>query len=292
MTNTTEPAPLAGANDDLHENAITQFIEANGTSYAYRTFGNMEGEPLLFLQHFTGTMDDWDPIITNGFAQHFKVILFDNKGIGASGGETPDTIQAMAKDALSFIKALGLTRLNILGFSMGGFIAQQMTIDEPGLIDKLILAGTGPQASQGLADIVNPLTQAASLSPEEVKLFLFYNPSPASRALGQASLARINKRIVNRVPNTVGASIQAQLKSILDWAKPDETALEKLKQIKQPVLVVNGNNDIMVATINSYTLFQNLPASWLSLYPDAGHGSIFQYPGMFLNEAIPFLKST
>ena len=291
MKNSTELELTDHSVNDVHENAVTQFIEANGTMFAYRTFGSMESEPLLFLQHFTGTMDDWDPAITNGFARHFKVILFDNKGIGASGGETPDTIQAMAQDAFSFMKALGLSKVNIMGFSMGGFIAQQMTLDAPNFIHKAILVGTGSKSSQGLADIINPLTHAASLSPREGKLFLFYSQSPISRALGEASLSRINKRTIDRAPDTSGPSIQAQLKSILEWAQPDIAVVERLNEMKQPTLVVNGNNDIMVPTINSYMLFQHLPNAKLSLYPDSGHGSLFQYPKLFLNEAIPFLQA-
>jgi pimeloyl-ACP methyl ester carboxylesterase len=276
---------------DLHHSAPTQFIEVYEINYAYRVFGNKTGIPIILLQHFTGTIDNWDPVITNGLADHFQVVLFDNKGIGASGGETPGTIQAMAKDAISFIRALQFEKVNLLGFSMGGFIAQQITLDEPVLVNKIILVGTGPKSAYGLADIVRPLTASASMDADEQKLFLFYGPKETSRALGEQSLSRINSRTIDRVPNTTTPAIQTQLKAMLDWAQPDEDALEKLNQISQPVFIVNGHNDIMIPTINSYTLFHNLANARLSLYPDSGHGSMYQYPGLFLSEVVPFLKS-
>jgi len=274
-----------------HHTAPNQFIEAGGTRYTYRIFGKKAGLPLVLLQHFTGTLDNWDPKITDGLAKHFRVILFDNKGIGASGGETPDTIRAMAGDAVCFIQALGIKKVNLLGFSMGGFVAQQIILNAPDLVNKLILAGTGPKGSKDIAGIVKPLTESASMSPDEQKLFLFYGSTSTSRILGQKSLARINKRTVNRDQDTSPDAIEAQLKSILSWAEPDADYLGLLKQIKQQVFVVNGSNDIVVPTINSYVLFQNLPNARLSLYPDSGHGSIFQFPALFLSEAVPFLKT-
>ncbi|MBB6271737.1 pimeloyl-ACP methyl ester carboxylesterase [Pedobacter cryoconitis] len=276
---------------DYHQNAPTKFIEAGGTKYAYRSFGNNTGIPLLLLQHFTGTLDNWDPAITNGLARHFQVILFDNKGIGASQGQTPDNIEAMAQDAISFIKALGLKKVNILGFSMGGFIAQQLILDEPALVNKLILAGTGPKGGTGIADIITPLTASSKLGDNDQKLFLFYTHTSASRKMGQQALNRIYKRKKNRDRETTGPAIQAQLKSILSWGQPDAEALNNLKKIKLPVLVINGSHDIVVPTINSYVLFQNLVNARLSLYPDSGHGSIFQFPELFLNEAVSFLQN-
>ena len=275
---------------DLHQAAVTKFIEVNGTRYAYRAFGNNSDIPLILLQHFTGTMDNWDPQVTNGLAKHFQVVLFDNKGIGASGGETASSIEEMAHDTISLIKALGFEKVDLLGFSMGGFIAQQITLLEPALINKLILAGTGPKGGEGITNIVTPLTASVSMTPDEQKLYLFYEATPTSRALGKLALSRINKRTENRSPDAELPSIQAQLKSILEWAAPDVNALDQLKKIKQSVLVINGSHDIMVPTINSYVLFQNLPKARLSLYPDAGHGAIFQYPELFLDEVIPFLE--
>jgi pimeloyl-ACP methyl ester carboxylesterase len=275
---------------NLHETAVTQYVEANGAKYAYRTFGNKAGLPLILLQHFTGTMDNWDPEITNGFAKYFRVILFDNKGIGASGGRTPDNIEGMAQDARSFIKALGLKKVNLLGFSMGGFVAQQIALDDPGLINKVILAGTGPRGGQGIGGITKLLADSADMSPDDQKLFFFYRHTGSSRALGRQSLARINKRTAGRDPNASVLAIQSQLKAILRWAQPDASALSQLSRVEVPVLIVNGSADIVVPTVNSYVLFQNLPDARLCLYPDSAHGSIFQYPQLFLAEAIPFLK--
>lgn len=274
-----------------HETAPTQYIDVQGAKFAYRIFGNQTGLPLVLLQHFTGTLDNWDPAVTDGLAKHFQVILFDNKGIGASSGETPDNIDVMAHDAIAFINALGLKKINMLGFSMGGFVAQRIALIAPELINRLILAGTGPKGGSGITDIVKPLTESFSIvGDNDQKLFLFYKPTATSRALGQKSLDRIYTRQINRDTETSGPAIQAQLKSILDWGQPDADALNDLKQIKQPVLVINGSDDTMVPTINSYILFQNLPNARLSLYPDSGHGSIFQYPNLFLSGSVPFLN--
>lgn len=276
---------------DYHETAKTQFISANGTPYAYRVLGDDAGIPLIMFQHFTGTMDNWDPAVTNGLAAHFKVIIFDNKGIGATQGKTPDNIADQARDAEDFIKALGYTKVNLFGFSMGGFIAQQVALDQPGLVNKIILAGTGPKGGEGLAEITGPLTEAQKMkSDEEVKLFLFYSDTKTSRESGKQSLNRIYKRQKDRDPETKQEAVMAQLNAILKWAQPDEAMKTRLNTITHPVLVVNGNNDTMVPTINSYIMFQNLPNAKLTLYPDSGHGAIFQYFEDFLAEAVPFLK--
>lgn len=275
---------------DYHKTAVTKFIDVEGTKYAYRTFGKEGGTPLIFLQHFTGTIDMWDPTVTNGFAKDFKVVLLDNKGIGASEGEAPSSIESMATDTIAFIKALGFKKVNLLGFSMGGFIAQQILEDEPDLVEKVILAGTGPKGGHGIVDIVNPLTTTAEMNDNDQKLYLFYSPTPHSRGLGEEAQKRILSRTQDRDPATKLASVHAQLTSILAWGAPDATALNRLRAIKQPVLIVNGNNDIVVPTINSLTLFENIPNAKLSLYPDSGHGAIFQYPELFLNEATAFLN--
>jgi pimeloyl-ACP methyl ester carboxylesterase len=273
-----------------HHNAVTQFVDVGGTRFAYRRFGQTEGIPLLLLQHFTGTMDNWDPQVTDGLAEHFPVVLFDNRGIGATQSETPDNIEAMAQDALSLIKALRLTKVSLLGFSMGGFIAQQIALDAPELIHKIILAGTGPKGGEGLAGSEAALNATVGMSPEEQKLYFFYKPTMTSRALGLQSLDRINTRTVDRDPETSLQGIQSQLKAIIGWALPDETVFERLSWITQPVLVVNGSDDIICPTVNSILLFQHLPNARLSLYPDSAHGSIFQYPVAFLVEAVRFFK--
>jgi pimeloyl-ACP methyl ester carboxylesterase len=285
MSNTTANNTVP----DLHESAKTQFIEAGGTTYAYRIFGKESGLPLVLLHHFTATIDDWDPRLTNGLAQHFKIVLLDNKGIGASNGQTPDTVKAMADDATAFIKALGFTKVNLLGFSLGGFVAQQIALDSPQLVNKLILAATGPKGGEGIANLPNIMNEAFATAPEDPRLFLFYSKSPESIALGRQSLARVKKRKENRVSPTAMPSIQAQVKAILGWSAENKDASQELGRIQQPSLVVNGNNDIMFPTINSYNLFQHLPNARLSLYPDSGHGAIYQYADIFVKEAADFL---
>ena len=293
MSNTTSQSAASQLTvvPDLHETATTRFIEVSGTKYAYRVFGKETGIPIVFLHHFTATIDDWDPQVTNGLARHFKVVLLDNKGIGASGGQTPDNIKAMADDATAVIKALGFKKVDLLGFSMGGFVAQQIALDTPELVNKLILAGTGPKGSEGISNLPNLMTEAFATAPEDPRLFLFYSKTPESIALGRQSLARVKKRKENRVPGTGMPSIQAQMMSILGWGAADENVCNELSQIKQPALVVNGNNDIMVPTINSYNLFQHLPNARLSLYSDSGHGAIYQYPDRFVKEVTDFLEA-
>lgn len=276
---------------DLHESAKTQFIEVDGIKYAYRLFGKEGGLPLVFLHHFTATIDDWDPQVTNGLAQHFKVVLLDNKGIGASDGQTPDNVKGMADDVTAVIRALGFTKVNLLGFSLGGFVAQQIALDTPALVNKLILAATGPKGGEGIANLPNIMNEAFATAPEDPRLFLFYSKSPESIVLGRQSLARIKKRKEDRVPPTSMPSIQAQVKSILGWAAERQHVYDELSRIKQPSLVVNGNNDIMFPTINSYNLFQHLPNARLSLYSNSGHGAIYQYADRFVNEVVDFLKT-
>lgn len=283
ITNTALP--------DLHGSAKTQFIEVGGSKYAYRIFGKEGGLPLLFLHHFTATIDDWDPEVTNGLAQHFKVVLLDNKGIGASQGQTPDTVKAMADDATAVIKALGFTKVNLLGFSLGGFVAQQIALDSPELVNKLILAATSPKGGEGIANLPDIMNEAFATAPEDPRLFLFYSKSPESIALGRQSLARVKKRKEDRVAATGLPSIQAQVKAILGWASENKAAYDELSRIQQPSLVVNGNNDIMFPTINSYNLFQHLPNARLSLYSDSGHGAIYQYADRFVKEATDFLEN-
>jgi len=276
---------------DLHGSAITQFIEVGGNKYAYRIFGKETGLPLVFLHHFTATIDDWDPLVTNGLAQHFKVVLLDNKGIGASEGQAPDNVKGMADDATAVIGALGFTKVNLLGFSLGGFVAQQIALDSPELVNRLILAATSPKGGEGISNLPNIMNEAFATAPEDPRLFLFYSKSSESIARGRQSLARVKKRKENRVPPTSMPSIQAQVKSILGWAAENKNVYDELSRIKQPSLVVNGNNDIMFPTINSYTLFQHLPNARLSLYSDSGHGAIYQYADRFVKEAADFLET-
>lgn len=268
----------------------TAFVEADGIRFAYRRFGAADGVPLMLLQHFTGTMDAWDPSLVDGFARARPVVLFDNAGVSGSSGATPDSVHAMADHAVAFITALGLTRVDLLGFSMGGFVAQVVAAQHPDLVRRIILAGTGPEGGEGIRDIGRVLAQARQASPAEPRLFLFFEQTESSQEAGRAFLERQARRTIDRDPDSTEQTIAAQLKAIVDWGTlPSTEGAARLRTIIQPVLVVNGKNDLMVPTINSYALFQQLPNAKLILYPDSGHGALFQYSDEFVKEGLQFL---
>jgi pimeloyl-ACP methyl ester carboxylesterase len=279
-----------------HQTAPTQFVEANGIRFAYRRFGNAAGVPLVFMQHFRGGMDHWDPAVTDGFAEHRPVILFDNAGVAASTGETPDTIDAMADHAADFIGALRLAQIDLLGFSIGGYIAQTLALRRPQLIRRLILAGTGPRAGEPSQDskygeygaLTDPETGAA---PIEAFLYLFFRPTETSHSAARAFWARRHERKEDVDPPTSAQTMAAQRAAITEWRQPRSERFAELKAIKQPTLVVNGHNDIMVPTINSFALSQNIPSAQLIIYPDAGHGALFQVPELFVAHAELFLDA-
>lgn len=272
-----------------HETAPTCYVEANGIRFGYRRFGGGEGLPMLLCQHFTGTMDNWDPVITNTLAQEREVILFDNRGIGSSTGKTPDSIQAMATDALAFVDALGLNQIDLLGFSIGGMVAQQMVLDRPKLVRHLILAGTGPEGGEGI-DIggLPPSSEVlanAALSHFDRQQRLFFTPTETSQAAGRAFFDRKQWRKDDRDPEATAAVAKAQTIAIKSWGvqKKGERYC-RLKEIKQPTLVFNGIDDVMIPTINSYILARHIPDARLVLYPDSGHGALSQYPDQFCVE--------
>src|ERR1700736_2615212 len=277
-----------------HTTAPTQFIEANGIHFAYRRFGREEGKPLLFMQHFRGGMDHWDPAVTDGFAKNRPVILFDNAGVATSSGETPDTIGAMAEHAADFVGALGLSQVDLLGFSIGGYITQTLTVRHPELIRRLILAGTGPRAGEPPQDpkyaeyggLTDPKT---GQSPLEAFLYLFFRPSEASQSAGKIFWARRHARKENVDVPTSAQTMAAQRAAITEWRQTRGERYAELKVITQPTLVVNGHNDIMVPTINSFTLSQKIPNAQLIVYPDSGHGSLFQFPELFVTHGRIFL---
>ena len=272
-----------------HETAPTRYVEANDIRFGYRRFGGGEGLPMLLCQHFTGTMDNWDPVITNTLAQEREVILFDNRGIGSSTGKTPDSIQAMAIDALAFVDALGLKQIDLLGFSIGGMVAQQMVLDRPKLVRHLILAGTGPEGGEGI-DIggLPPSSEVlanAALSHFDRQQRLFFTPTETSQAAGRAFFDRKQWRKDDRDPEATAAVAKAQTIAIKSWGvqKKGERYC-RLKEIKQPTLVFNGIDDVMIPTINSYILARHIPDARLVLYPDSGHGALSQYPDQFCVE--------
>jgi len=277
-----------------HVTAPTQFVEANGIRFAYRRFGQEGGTPLLFMQHFRGGMDHWDPAVTDGFAKNGPVILFDNAGVASSSGETPDTIDAMAEHAANFVAGLGLSQIDLLGFSIGGYIAQTLTIRHPELIRRLILVGTGPRAGEPPQDpkyaeyggFTDPKT---GQSPLETYLYLFFRPSETSQSAGKMFWARRHARKEDVDVPTSAQTMEAQRAAIAEWRQTRGERFAELKAITQPSLVVNGHNDVMVPTINSFTLSQEIPSAQLIVYPDAGHGSLFQFPELFVTHGRIFL---
>jgi pimeloyl-ACP methyl ester carboxylesterase len=278
---------------NTHITARTQFVAANGIRYAYRSFGTGNRPPLVCLQHFRGGLDNWDPSVTDGLAQGGPVILFNNAGIASSGGEPANTIAGMAQHVIAFLEALGLTRIDLLGFSMGGFVAQQVTLDRPYLVRRLILAGTGPEGGQDMAAYPPEVaTQATQEVPTEDNfLYLFFEPTPSSQAAGRAFWLRRTARAEQDRPSSL-AAMAAQAAAIGAWGSvPPMDRYKALNTIEQPTLVINGKHDLVVPTVNSYILQQHLPNATLIIYPDSGHGAIFQFADAFVREANWFLNT-
>ncbi|UPK66586.1 alpha/beta fold hydrolase [Chitinophaga filiformis] len=274
---------------DYHQTATTQFVTSGDTKYAYRVLGDKGGMPLVMLSPLGSTMDDWDPAITNGLAQKYRVIIFDNQGVGASTGKTPATIADMAKGAVAFIKVLGYSKVNLMGFSMGGFITQQIVLTEPALVNKVVLTGTGPKGSEGLANLPDILVGGAGLNPLESYLYFGFTTSDASRAAGKLSYERVHKRTIDRDSAVSAESNTAQLTAVLAWAQPYPDALKELEAVTQPVLHIQGQKDKPVPVVNAINMSQHIPNDRLVIYPDAGHAAFFQYPEQFVQEVNDFL---
>jgi len=281
-----------GAGGHLHDTAPTRFVETDGIRFAYRRFGNPIGTPIVLLQHFMGNLDTYDPAITNALAAGREVILTDNAGVGLSTGTAPETVAGMARDAASLIDALGLEQVDLFGFSMGGYVAQQLTVDRPELVRRLILVGTGPRGGEGMAQLAPetaPLFGKAYDPQDLMWLPIFFSPSDASQASGQRYLERIRARTEDRDVPVSEATVTAHSTAAREWGAAAPGSFDYLNGISQPTLVVNGSNDIVVPTINSYLLQQNLPNAELILFPDSNHGSHFQFTERFNRYAIDFL---
>ncbi|WP_250517793.1 alpha/beta hydrolase [Caballeronia sp. INDeC2] len=285
-------APVNG-NSTTFQTAPTRFINVDGTRIAYRRFGKRGGIPLVFFQHFVGNLDGWDPKIIDGFARDRDVILFDNAGVGSSDGEVPTTIEAMAREGIAFIRALGVTRADLLGFSMGSLIAQEVAVEQPDLVRRVVLVGSGPRGGAGMATLT-PEFQAVLAKKrtpqQDLLLDVFFTKSDASQAAGRAFLTRIHARKADRDAAISARVAPAQVAAFSAWGVPSEDSTAYLHAIKQPILVVSGSNDIVHYTINSYTLQQNLPDAQLIIYPDSNHGSLYQYPDLFLRDVTAFLN--
>ena len=273
-----------------HQTAPTQFVEANGIRFAYRRFGKPGGASLIFNQHFRGTMDYWDPTVTDGLARNREVILFNNAGVSSSSGKVPTSMQEMGANAIAFIEALGLTKVDVLGFSIGGMVAQEIAAQAPDLVRRLILVGTGPRGADMSTSRSAEIFAGAYDPPEHLWLAVHFSPSPSGRAAGLAFLKRKLLR-KDRDPEVSEEAATAQREAITKYYAPAESVLDYLKAIRQPTLIVQGSNDVIVPTVNSYILQQNLPNAELILYPDANHGSFYQYPQLFVSDADQFLTS-
>jgi pimeloyl-ACP methyl ester carboxylesterase len=272
-----------------HETVPAQFAEANGIRYAYRRFGKPDTMPLLFLGYFNSNMDGWDPDVVNSLAANHEVILFDNAGVGASGGKTPNTVAEMTRHCVALCQALGLQQIHVVGFSLGGMIAQQLALEHPQLVGRLILLGTGPRGGEDMT--FTELSPEEQADPVAFLLAAFFSPSEASQAAGHEYLKRIESRKNDRDLPVSRDSAIAQLAAIREWGTiPATGRYATLKSITHPTLIVHGNKDIVVTPINAFILAERLPNAQLIIYPDANHAAYSQYAENFLRNARQFLN--
>ena len=276
--------------NDSHETALTQFLDAGGVRFAYRRFGKRGGTPLLLNQYFAASMDDWDPKITNGLAADNDVILFNNAGVASSGGESPSTVLEMTKHCFEFCRALDLRELNVVGFSLGGMIAQQLALDHPKMVKRMILLGTGPRGGENMT--FPDLSIKELEDPLALLMGAFFTPSANSQAAGRAYVERLQSRKTNRDLPVSLKTADAQIRAIQEWGTiPARDRYATLPQIKAPTLVVHGNMDTVVVPINAFILQQHLPNAQLIIYPDANHASQSQHADVFLKHAQTFLDA-
>ena len=266
---------------------------ANGTDYAYRDTGGSEATvPLVLLQHFRGNLDSWDPALIDALAQARRVVTFDNVGVGGSTGTTPDTIEQMARDALAFLAAMGLSEVDLLGFSIGSFVAQQIALTRPAMVRRLVLASAAPQGAAGMhgwAPEVMGAVGTPHTSPEAY-LEVFFARSAASRQAGQEALQRMYARTEDRDTATTWATREAQYDAVCTWGIPDHALLQRLSAIDMPVFVANGDSDPMILPHYSYLLAGLIPHARVKIYPDSAHGFLFQHHAEFAADVEAFLS--
>nr|WP_314565322.1 alpha/beta hydrolase [uncultured Pseudomonas sp.] len=277
---------------DSHTTAPTRYIDVQGDRFAYRRWGNTATAqpPLLMLQHFRGGMDHWDPLMTDGLAAGREVLLFNGRGVASSTGTPRMRIEHMADDAAAVVQALGLDKIDVLGFSLGGFQALDLTWRHPDLVRKLMLLGTGPRGGDPEME-----TKVLTTAPRPVPLFedfeyLFFGRSAKAREAARAFWQRRHARADQDPPSSqevAAAQIEANMHYLPRLSEEDPFAY--LRSIQQPTFILNGVHDVMIPTVNSFYLVRNLPNAQLLIYPDAGHGAQFQYPQRFLQHALQFL---
>lgn len=269
----------------------TRTVTVDGVDFAYRTYGPGGGVPVVFLHHLGANLDNWDPRVVDGIAAHHHVVAFDNRGVGATGGTTSTTVEAMADDAIAVIEALGFDTVDLFGFSLGGFVAQVIAAVRPDLIRRLVLTGTGPAGGEGIAD-VSRVTYSDSikaiLSGKDPKTRLFFTRTDNGRAQAAAFLRRLKERTEDRDEAVSLRTFRNQLTAIHAWGT--QTPAD-LSAITAPTLVANGDGDRMVPTSNSFDLARRIPDAELRIYHDAGHGGIFQAHDEFVPTLLEFLAS-
>ncbi|MGC5246756.1 alpha/beta fold hydrolase [Gordonia sp. DT219] len=267
----------------------TKSIDVDGVRFVYRELGRRDAVPVVFLHHFTATLDDWDPRVIDGVAAQHRVIAFDNRGVGGTGSKVPTTIDQMASDAIAFIQTLGLTKVDLFGFSLGGGVAQVVTLKAPELVRRIVLTGTGPRGGGGIdkmARIVGAGYLKAALSRQDPRHFLFFPRTPGGKKAAAAYFDRLAERRGDRDKKISMQARLAQLRAIVAGGKatPDD-----LSVITQPALVANGDKDVMVASKHSIELADRIRDARVIIYPDSGHAGVFQYHHEFVPEILEFL---
>ncbi len=269
--------------------AQTLLIKAGGTTFAYRELGMQNGIPLVLLNHWGAVLENFDPRIVDGLARKHRVIAIDYRGIGASGGSAPLTVGEMARDTIALIRAMGFEQVDLLGFSLGGFVAQDVVLKALNLVRKLILTGTGPAGGPGIdrvGAVSWPLMLKGLLTLRDPKTYLFFTSTVKGRQAASAFLRRLKERKADRDKGPTPSSFLRQLQAIKDWGRQ---APQDLSRLRLPVLIANGDNDIMVPTALSRDMARRIPNAQLVIYEDAGHGGIFQYHEDFVVQALAFL---
>jgi pimeloyl-ACP methyl ester carboxylesterase len=279
----------------LSSSAPTQFLEASGGArYAYRRFGSGAGLPLLLLQHFTGTLDNWDPALTDALAAERELMLFDNAGVGRSSGTVPTTVAGMAQHVVTFLDGVGVKTCDVLGFSLGGMIAQQMVLDRPTIFRRVILVGTAPRGGDDIMHLEKPRLATHLQDPSNkgygVLQKIFFTLTPSGQAAGASFVERLAERREDRDGVSGPEVANAQMAAFREWEHVTGERFAELRTIVHPTLVVNGVHDEMIPIANSYRLVENLPNAVLLAYPDAGHGSLFQYHEALARQAAAFLS--